>query len=246
MARIRADRLLVAQGLFATRAAAQAAIAAGLVRADGVPVDKPAALLDEAARLEASPVHPWVSRGGLKLAYALDQFGVDPAGRIALDLGASTGGFTEVLLSRGARRVIAVDVGHGQLHPSLRVHPHVTSLEGTDARALTGDHVPGDTSLVVADLSFIGLAKALPTALALAAPALDLLALIKPQFESGPDQGLKRDGRGNLDEETARSVAERAAQGLQGLGQLRLKGLIESPVLGGGGAKEWLAFATRP
>ncbi len=245
MARIRADQLLVARGFFDTRAAAQAAIAAGLVRAAGVRVDKPAALIEETAALEAAPVHPWVSRGGVKLVHALDHFCVDPAGRVALDLGASTGGFTEVLLSRGAARVIAVDVGRGQLHASLRADPRVSSFEGLDARALTREHVPQDASLIVADVSFIGLAKALPSALALTSPTLELVALIKPQFESGPDQGLKRDGRGNLDEETARSVAERAAQGLQGVGGLRFKGLIESPVMGGGGAKEWLAYAAR-
>ena len=242
--RIRADRLLVARGLFATRATAQAAIAAGLVRADGALVEKAAALLAEDAVLEAEPAHPWVSRGGVKLAHALDQFGVDPAVRVCLDLGASTGGFSDVLLARGGARVIAVDVGHGQLHPRLLADPRVMSFEGLDARALTGDHVPPETSLIVADVSFIGLAKALPAALALAARQVELLALIKPQFEAGPGRAL-RDSRGNLDEETARSVAEQAAQGLQGLQGLELRGLIQSPVTGGGGAHEWLAYAAR-
>jgi len=246
LARIRADRLLVARGLFATRSAAQAAIAAGLVRADGAAVDKPAELLNADAALEAVPAHPWASRAGVKLTHALDWFEVNPAGRICLDLGASAGGFTDVLLARGAALVIAVDVGRGQLQPRLQAEPRVRSYESLDARALQREHVPPDTSLVVADISFIGLAKAAPAALALAAPAMELLALVKPQFESGPDEGLKRDRRGNLDEDAARAVAERAAQGLEGLGGLTLRGLIESPVVGGGGAREWLAYAARP
>jgi len=242
VARVRADMLLVARGLFASRASAQAAIEAGLVFADGAAVAKASALLEEGADLQAAAPHPFVSRGGVKLAHALQAFGVDPHGRVCLDVGASTGGFTDALLQAGAGCVIAVDVGHGQLAPRLRADARVISHEGLDARALTRANVPLDTDLVVADVSFIGLAKALPAALRLAAPAMDLIALIKPQFESGPGH---RDGRGNLDLETARAVAAQAAQGLQGLEGLSLIAVIDSPILGGGGAHEALAHARR-
>src|SRR5689334_1398149 len=130
--RRRADILLVERGLFESRARAQAAIAAGLVMADGVPLRKPSELVSEVATLEATPEHPWVSRGALKLVAALDYFGFDPAGRVCLDVGASTGGFTEVLLARGARRVYAVDVGRDQLHARLREQADIVSMEATD------------------------------------------------------------------------------------------------------------------
>ena len=242
MARVRADLLLVQRGLFASRAAAQAAIAAGGVRAGGERVTKASALLDEAAALEAEPAHPYVSRGGLKLAHALEAFAVDPKGRICLDVGASTGGFSDVLLRSGAASVTAVDVGRDQFAATLRSDPRITLYEGLDARALTAKEVNAATSLIVADVSFIGLAKVLPTALSLCAPHLDVLALIKPQFESGPG---KRDARGNLDEVAAHSIAEQAAQGLQGLSGLRVIGLVPSPILGGAGAHEWLVHAAR-
>lgn len=242
MTRLRADMLLVARGLFASRAGAQAAIAAGRVAADGVIVSKPSTLLAENAVLAAQPAHPFVSRGGIKLAHALAAFGVNPWGRACLDVGASTGGFTDALLQAGAAAVVAVDVGHDQLAPSLRADRRVTLHEGLDARALTRAHVPDTVDLVVADVSFIGLAKALPAAVRLAAPAMDLIALIKPQFESGPG---RRDGRGNLDEQTARAVAARAAEGLQELEGITLRALIDSPILGGGGAHEFLAHARR-
>ncbi len=239
---MRADLMLAARGIFASRAAAQAAIAAGLVRADGAIVAKASSLLDEAASIEASAPHPYASRGGVKLAHALQVFGVDPKGRVCLDLGASTGGFTDALLQAGALRVIAVDVGRDQLAASLRGDPRVTSFEGLDARALTMAHVPEAADLIVADVSFIGLAKVLPQALRLAAPKLDLIALIKPQFESGPSA---RDSRGNLDEATARVVGVQAAEGLEGLERLSVVRIIDSPILGGGGAHEFLAHARR-
>jgi len=190
-ARERADRLLVARGLFESRAKAQAAIAAGLVTADDRPVQKPSDELPLDARIEAAAAFPWVSRGGVKLAHALDALAVDPAGRICLDVGASTGGFTEVLLARGARRVFAVDVGTHQLHARLRERGEVVSLEETDIRTLDRARIDTAPDLVVVDVSFISLRLVLPAALALAAPRAELVALVKPQFEA-PRRHRKR------------------------------------------------------
>src|SRR6516164_5111037 len=155
--RQRIDRLLVARGLFESRAKAQAAIAAGRVTADEVTVTKPSDEIRVDAVLHAEPAHPWVSRGGVKLAAALDHFRVDPAGRVCLDVGASTGGFTEVLVTHGARRVYALDVGRGQLHPSLRARPQITSIEATDIRTLDPARLLERPDLVVIDVSFISL-----------------------------------------------------------------------------------------
>src|SRR5262245_10782048 len=156
-ARMRADRLLVERGLFESRARAQAAIAAGLVTADGAPVAKPSDEIALDAVLAAAPAHPWVSRGGVKLAAALDHFGFEAAGRACLDVGASTGGFTDVLLARGARRVYAVDVGRGQLHASLAARPAVVAMEAIDIRTLTPAMLPEPPDAVVIDVSFISL-----------------------------------------------------------------------------------------
>jgi 23S rRNA (cytidine1920-2'-O)/16S rRNA (cytidine1409-2'-O)-methyltransferase len=175
----RLDVLLVERGLAESRAQAQALVLAGLVPGH----DKPGTQVDEAAPLEVDSPPRFVSRGGEKLAHALDELGVDPAGRDALDVGASTGGFTDVLLQRGARRVIALDVGYGQLHPRLRDDPRVTVLERTNVRELP--ELPFDPDLVVADVSFISLRKALPPALAVARPGWEALVLVKPQFEAG-------------------------------------------------------------
>jgi 23S rRNA (cytidine1920-2'-O)/16S rRNA (cytidine1409-2'-O)-methyltransferase len=194
--RMRADRLLVERGLFESRAKAQAAIEAGGVTADGAPVAKPSAEIAVDATLSAPPAHPWVSRGGVKLADALDHLGFDPAGRVCLDVGASTGGFTEVLLARGARRVYAVDVGRGQLHPRLRQRPEIVSLEATDIRNLDPAQLAERPDFVTVDVSFISLKLVLPAALALAAPRAHLVALIKPQFETGGHnlkKGIVRD-----------------------------------------------------
>ena len=165
--RIRADRLLVERGLFESRAKAQAAIAAGLVTADGAPVAKPADEIAVESALRAQPAHPYVSRGGVKLAAALDHFGFDPAGNVCLDVGASTGGFVQVLLGRGARRIYAVDVGHGQLHPSLQRRTEIVSLEKTDIRTLTPDRLPEPPDFATIDVSFISLKLVLPTVLKL-------------------------------------------------------------------------------
>jgi 23S rRNA (cytidine1920-2'-O)/16S rRNA (cytidine1409-2'-O)-methyltransferase len=175
----RVDVLLVERGLAESRAQAQALVLAGLVPG----FDKAGTQVDEDAELAVERPPRYVSRGGLKLEHALDALGVDPRGRDALDVGASTGGFTDVLLQRGAARVIAVDVGYGQLHPRLRADPRVTVLERTNARELT--ELPFAPDLVTCDVSFISVRKALPPALALAAPGWEALVLVKPQFEAG-------------------------------------------------------------
>jgi 23S rRNA (cytidine1920-2'-O)/16S rRNA (cytidine1409-2'-O)-methyltransferase len=183
-ARKRADVLLVERGLFESRARARAAIDAGGVTADGRPVLKASEIIAANAELSAQPAHPWVSRGGVKLAGALEQYPIDIEGHVCLDVGASTGGFTEVLLANGASLVFAIDVGHSQLHPSLRIHPHVVSMEETDIRQFEGKRLPARPDVVVIDVSFISLKAVLPVALELAAAPTQLLALIKPQFEA--------------------------------------------------------------
>ena len=239
--RQRADRLLVERGLFDSRARAQAAIEAGLVRADGRPVRKASDMIGADAMLDATPAHPWVSRGGVKLAAALDAFGIDPKGCVCLDVGASTGGFTEVLLARGAARVYAVDVGTGQLHASVRGRPEVVSMEGTDIRKLDAARVPEPVSLVVIDVSFISLKLVLPPALALTSSAARLVALIKPQFEAGRahlKKGIVRDP------EVHRAVCDDIAAFVASLG-CTVSGIIPSPLLGGDGNAEFLLGAAR-
>lgn len=241
MGRQRADLLLVARGLVESRAKARAAIEAGGVRADGELVARPSDLIAEDAALDIVPAHPWVSRGGAKLAHALDAFGVDPAGRVCLDVGASTGGFTDVLLARGAVRVFAVDVGRAQLHERIRGDDRVIALEETDARTLTRDQIPVPPSLVVCDVSFIGAAKALVTPLSLAASASDLIVLIKPQFEAGPRAGK----RGVLQDEEARTAAAAAIAILDGLSGFVHVAAVDSPIRGGDGNLELLAHFSR-
>jgi 23S rRNA (cytidine1920-2'-O)/16S rRNA (cytidine1409-2'-O)-methyltransferase len=233
----RADLVLVERGFFESRAKAQAAIAAGLVTAGGVRVAKSSDTLAANAEIVASAAHPYVSRGGVKLAHALDAFTLSVEGRVALDLGASTGGFTDVLLRRGAARVYAVDAGRDQLHPSLRADPRVISLEGTDARALGPALVPEAIDIVVADVSFISLALVLPPALARAAPTADLVALLKPQFEVGRENV----GRGGIvrSEALHADVCDRLAALVAGLGW-RVRGVLPSPIEGGDGNREFL------
>jgi len=241
MARIRADLLLVARGLAESRAKARAAIEAGGVRADGVAVRHAADLVEESAVLEAPPAHPWVSRGGVKLAHAFDAFGVDAAGRVCLDVGASTGGFTHVLLERGAKLVYAVDVGTAQLHPSLRDDPRVVNMERTDARKLSRAVMSEAPSLIVCDASFIGAAKVLLAPLSLAAPHADLVALIKPQFEAGPNASK----HGVLLEDAARDAARATLIALDGVENFRVVKMIDSPIAGGDGNLELLLHARR-
>lgn len=180
----RADVLLVERGLFESRARAQAAIEAGLVIANDKQVTKASETIATDAVIEAQPAHPFVSRGGVKLSGALERYPIDIENHVCLDVGASTGGFTEVLLANGASLVFAIDVGREQLHPSLRGHPNVVSMEETDIRAFEGKRLPQRPDIVVIDVSFISLKAVLPVALSLAAAPMHLLALIKPQFEA--------------------------------------------------------------
>jgi 23S rRNA (cytidine1920-2'-O)/16S rRNA (cytidine1409-2'-O)-methyltransferase len=182
--RKRADVLLVERGLFESRARARAAIEAGLVVADGKVVLKASETIVTDAELSAQPAHPFVSRGGVKLSGALEHYPIDIEGHVCLDVGASTGGFTEVLLANGASLVFSIDVGHGQLHPSLQGHSRVVSMEETDIRSFEGKRLPARPDVVVIDVSFISLKAVLPVALSLAAAPMSLLALIKPQFEA--------------------------------------------------------------
>jgi 23S rRNA (cytidine1920-2'-O)/16S rRNA (cytidine1409-2'-O)-methyltransferase len=239
--RMRADRLLVERGLFESRAKAQAAIAAGLVTADEVPVAKPSDEIAADARLRAEPAYPFVSRGGVKLAAALDHFGFDPAGRVGLDVGASTGGFTEVLLARGARRVYAVDVGRGQLHATLRARSDVVVFESTDIRGLAASLLSEPPDLVVVDVSFISLKLVLPAALALTNPPVRLVALIKPQFEAGRGRTKKGIVR---DPQIHAAVCDDIAAFVTELG-LTVAGIIPSPLLGGDGNLEFFIGAHR-
>jgi 23S rRNA (cytidine1920-2'-O)/16S rRNA (cytidine1409-2'-O)-methyltransferase len=189
--RKRADLLLVERGLFESRARARAAIEAGLVIANDKQVQKPSETIPADAVVQAQPAHPWVSRGGVKLAGALEQYPIEIENHVCLDVGASTGGFTEVLLANGASLVFAIDVGHGQLHPSLHGHPKIVSMEATDIRSFEGKRLPMRPDVVVIDVSFISLKSVLPVALSLAAAPMHLLALIKPQFEA-PRRHAKR------------------------------------------------------
>ncbi|MDQ0505066.1 TlyA family RNA methyltransferase [Xanthobacter agilis] len=239
---MRIDRLLVERGLFESRARAQAAVAAGLVRVNGVVVTKPAAEVAADAHIEAADVHDFVSRGGLKLDAGLTAFGIDPAGLRALDVGASTGGFTDVLLRRGAAHVFAVDVGREQFHARLRGRPEITLMEETDIRSLDRAAIPVAVDLVVVDVSFISLSQVLPAALAFAAPRAWLVALVKPQFEAGRD-GVKK---GIVRDPAVREKVCTAADDLvTGLGW-RVSGIVPSPITGGDGNVEYLLGAERP
>ncbi|THD44655.1 MAG: TlyA family RNA methyltransferase [Bradyrhizobium sp.] len=236
--RKRADLLLVERGFFASRARAQAAIEAGLVRADGAPVRKSSDMLASDAAIEAAEAHPWVSRGGVKLAAALDAFGLDPRGLACLDLGASTGGFTDVLLARGARAVTAVDVGHGQFDRRLAGDPRISLHEGLDARRVSAA-IAGAPEAIVIDLSFISQRLVLPAVLPLAASPAWLVSLIKPQFEVGRERLVK----GAVRDKAALDEACASVQTcVEALGWTSL-GLIPSPILGGDGAQEFLYAA---
>jgi 23S rRNA (cytidine1920-2'-O)/16S rRNA (cytidine1409-2'-O)-methyltransferase len=237
----RADQLLVERGFFERRARAQAAIAAGLVTADGARVRKASEMIAGNAVLAAQAPHPYVSRGGLKLACALDAFGFDPAGLLCLDVGSSTGGFTDLLLKRGARHVVAVDVGRDQLHASLRADARVTSYEGQDIRTLAPAMLPGPPTLAAIDVSFISLRLVLPAVAALLAPQAGIAALIKPQFEAGRGalkKGIVRDER--IQEEVCQSIV--SLLGELGFG---VAGLTPSPIAGGDGNREFLIGGRR-
>ena len=238
--KVRLDTLLVRRGLVESREKAQALIMAGQVDLEGSAAAKAGTMVDEAAEVRVNgPDHPWVSRGGLKLAHALDTFAIDVTGRLALDVGASTGGFTDVLLARGARRVIALDVGHGQLHWRLRNDARVTVIEGLNARHLTRDALPdlGDgAAIATIDVSFISLGLILPPLLDVTTPDADVVALVKPQFEAGrrdAPKGVVRDPAVHarvIDEVTAKAAA---------IGWSRLA-VTPSPIVGAKGNQEFL------
>jgi len=231
----------VERGLFESRAKAQAAIAAGLVSANDVTVRKPSEEIPIDAMLRASAAHPYVSRGGLKLAAALDHFGFDPEAKVCLDVGASTGGFTQVLLERGAAKVYAIDVGHRQLHESLRALPEVVSLEETDIRALSPARLAEQPDFITVDVSFISLKQVLPAALRLAKRPAQFVALIKPQFEAGRahvKKGIVRD------QAVHAAVCADISAFVATLGW-RVLGVIPSPIAGGDGNAEFLLGAAR-
>jgi 23S rRNA (cytidine1920-2'-O)/16S rRNA (cytidine1409-2'-O)-methyltransferase len=240
----RVDKLLVDRGLVETRAKAQALIMAGKVYSGDRRVAKAGDTLPEDAPLELKGQdHPWVSRGGLKLVHALREFSLDPTGAIAIDVGASTGGFTDVLLAHGAAKVYAIDVGHGQLAWKLRNDPRVVVLERTNARHLTTQQIPEPVDWIVCDASFIGLEVVLPAALALAKPQAFAVALIKPQFEVGPN----RVGKGGVVRDPAlhQEVCERIRAWFTRQPGWSVIGLTESPILGPEGNKEFLIAARK-
>jgi 23S rRNA (cytidine1920-2'-O)/16S rRNA (cytidine1409-2'-O)-methyltransferase len=244
LAKRRADQLLVERGLADSRAKAQALILAGLVSTGGRRIDKPGTALEEDMPLAvAGPDHPWVSRGGVKLAAALDHFAIAVAGLTALDIGASTGGFTDVLLAKGAARVHAVDVGRGQLAWKLRQNPRVVVHEGLNARYLSAADIADPIDLITCDASFIGLATLLPAPLALAAERAQLVALIKPQFEAGPN-AVQRGGVVR-DPSVHRAVCERVAAWVAAQAGWSVVGTIESPIQGPAGNLEFLLYARR-
>lgn len=241
---MRADVFLVEHGFAASRTEAQEAIAAGKVFSDGRAVAKSSQNLTESCRIKYERAHPFVSRGALKLAGALNRFELSPYELTCLDLGASTGGFTEVLLARGAERVVCVDVGHGQLDPKIARDPRVTSLEKLNARDLAASHLPAPPRAIVADLSFISLKLALPPALRLAASGAWLVALVKPQFEVGREMV----GKGGIVKDAAAAEAALAeiARWLVDEQHWSVIGTMESPVVGGDGNREFLIAARKP
>ena len=244
LGRVRADRLLVDRGLVESLARAQAVIMAGQAFVDTRRIDKAGDLVPEDAGISLrGQDHPWVSRGGVKLAHGLAQFGFRPEGRIGLDIGASTGGFTDVLLSQGATRVYAIDVGHGQLAWKLRSDPRVVVREKTNARLLTAEQVPEPVTALVCDASFIGLRAVLPAPLALCAADAWAIALIKPQFEASPhDIGP----RGVVTDPAVRADCCAMIEGWwSALPGWRVMGIAESPITGPEGNHEYLIGAVR-
>jgi 23S rRNA (cytidine1920-2'-O)/16S rRNA (cytidine1409-2'-O)-methyltransferase len=233
---------MMERGLFDSRAKAREAIEAGLVRADGVVVLKPSEMVEEHVSIRASLAHPWVGRGALKLVHALDLWPIAVEGKIAIDIGASTGGFTEVLLTRGAAKVYAVDVGREQLHHSLVDHERVVDLSGTDARILDASWIEEDPDIIVSDVSFISMTKALPAVMDLAVSGTEMVALIKPQFEAGREHV----GKGGLvkDPETIARVHREIIEFLED-SDWTIMGQAESPITGGDGQVEGLIWARK-
>lgn len=242
MSRRRIDLLLLDRGLAPSREKARALLLAGAVRVAGQTVDKPGAMVDEQAPVEVIEPFPWVSRGALKLIGALDHWKIDPAGRVCLDVGSSTGGFTEVLLARGAVRVHAVDVGRGQLHYRLRNDPRVVLHEGVNARFLGRDIIGEDVQFAVCDVSFISATLVLPAMAKLLAAPREFVVLVKPQFEAGRGQV----GKGGIVRDPAvhQAAVERVRRAAQQLGFETE--VMESPVAGAEGNKEFLLYGFDP
>lgn len=241
----RLDQLLVTLSLFASRSRARDAIQRGTVTVDGKVVTKAGALFTEEAQIGIDdPAQDYVSRAALKLVAALDHFQLDPQGQHCLDVGASTGGFTEVLLQRGAAHVTSIDVGHGQMHPRISADPRVTSMEGLNARNLTADDIGAPISFIVSDVSFISLKLALAPALELAEPGARAVLLVKPQFEAGRDAI----GKGGLlkDPSSAPAVAAELERWFVEDMGWRSLGLIPSPIAGGDGNHEFLLAGIKP
>jgi 23S rRNA (cytidine1920-2'-O)/16S rRNA (cytidine1409-2'-O)-methyltransferase len=239
----RLDQYLCEKGLVPSRARAQAVIRAGLVTVDGAVQTKPAAgVRADAVVIVTGDVHPWVSRGGVKLDHALGNFGIDVAGAVCLDLGASTGGFTDVLLTRGAAKVYAVDVGHGQLHDKLRGDTRVVCLESTHAKDLDRSMLPEMPDILVADVSFISLTKLLPFVLPLLAASARAVLLVKPQFESSPADI----GKGGIVRDAAvqQAAIESVSAFLRGAGWQGIAA-ADSPLDGADGNREFLIYAYR-
>lgn len=243
MSRLRLDQLLVARGLAESRAKAKAAIEAGGVTVDGAPARAASQAVSEEAVVTYVDAFRWVGRGALKLERALDLWPVAVDGRVVLDVGASTGGFTEVCLDRGAAQVFAVDVGTGQLHPKVAADPRVANLEKTDARDLTPDVITEAPSLIVCDVSFISLSKVLPTALDLATPGADLITLVKPQFEADGPKAVGKKGVVKDPEAHAAAVAK-VREWLDESGWT-VREVADSPITGGDGNVEFLLWAQK-
>lgn len=239
---MRADLYLVSHGFYDSRARAQVAIKAGLVQVDGKVLKKPSDKIIEGAIINARQAHPWVSRGGVKLAHALAEFNINPAGKICLDVGASTGGFSDVLTSHGALKVYAVDVGHSQLHPKLHNMPEIISMESRDARNLKRDDFSQPPQLIVCDASFISAMKVLEVPLSLAAANAELVTLVKPQFEVGKT-GI---GRGGIvkSEALAQKALDDVSDWVSRQGW-NIKGVYDSPIKGGSGNHEYLLYAEK-
>lgn len=240
---LRADMFLVRNGYAKSRTEAQSAIRSGRLKVNGEIVIKPSRTLDPDAEIEYVKPHPYVSRGALKLVAALDKFELSPKGLVCLDVGASTGGFTEVLLERGAAKVYAVDVGHAQMHPKVRREERVVACDGVNARAITRNHVPETPMAVVVDVSFIGLKLALPPALSLAGSGAFLVALVKPQFEVG----RYAIGKGGIvkDAEAREAAVKNISDWISEQAGWTVSGHIESPIEGGDGNREYLIAAKK-
>lgn len=243
MRKVRLDQLLVTRGLTESRAKAKAAVEAGGVTVDGAPAKSASQSVSDDAEIGYAAAHRWVGRGALKLERALDLWPVAVEGRVVLDVGASTGGFTEVCLDRGAARVFAVDVGFGQMHPKVAADSRVINLERTDARDLTPAIISEAPSLIVCDASFIGLSKVLPAVLDLATPDADLITLVKPQFEgAGPKDAGKK---GVVKDPEAHAAAVEGVRAWLGSVGWKVQETAESPITGGDGNVEFLMWARR-